>query len=158
MPTIQGISPDWASIAIRATPTGGSLVKLGNIKSIKSGIKRTIGKQKEGGRAIKRTVGEVEYECEAEFYQDGYDELLSALVPISPTSGNQIRIGLATLLINMQWSVPNDSRIYERRIKGCMITGIQTDASEGTDAQTTTVTFDPIEIADVKDGREIILI
>jgi hypothetical protein len=157
-PTINGISPDWACIAIRMTPTGGTLVEMGNIKSIKSSRKREVGRQREGGRTIKRTIGQIDYEAELELYLDGYHQLIDALSAGAPTSGNQKRLGLATFLINQQWSVPNDSRIFERRIKGCMLMGDSLDASEGTDAQTITLPLDPIEIADVKDGVEYVLI
>lgn len=158
-PTINGIAPSWADIAIRLSATGGgSVVEMGGIKSIKSSRKREVGKQREGGRAIKRTTGSVDYEAELELYLDGYDQLIDALAASAPTSGNQKLLGLSTFLINQQWSVPNDSRIFERRIKGCMILGDSLDASEGTDAQTITLPLDPIEIVDVKNGIEFKII
>ncbi len=120
--------------------------------------KREIGRQREGGRTIKRTTGQIDYEAEIELYLDGYHKLIDALAASAPSSGNQKRMGLSTFLINQQWSVPNDSRIFERRIKGCMLLGDSLDASEGTDAQTITLPLDPIEIADVKDGVEFVII
>ncbi len=157
-PSINGVSPSWADVAIRLTPTGGSLVTMGEIKSIKSSRKREVGYQREGGRPIKRTTGSISYECELELYLDGYHKLIDALSANATTVGNQKLLGLSTFLINQQWSIPNDSRIFERRIKGCMLLGDSLDASEGTDAQTITLPCDPIQICDVKDGVEYILI
>lgn len=157
-PTINGIAPSWADIAVRLTPTAGKLIEMGSIKSLKSSRKLERGRQREGGRTIKRTTGQIDYEAEMELYLDGLHELIDGLAAGAPTSGNQVRLGLASFLINVQWSVPNDSRIFERRIKGCMLAGDTLDAAEGTDAQTITIPLDPIEIADVKDGVEYILI
>jgi hypothetical protein len=157
-PVINGIAPSWADVAVRLTPTGGSLIEMGEIQSIKSSRKVERGRQKEGGRTIKRTTGEVTYEASITLYLEGLHKLIDGLGPVSPLVGNQRRLGLATFLVTQQWSIPNDSRIFERRIKGCMLNGDSIDAAEGTDAQLIEIPLDPLEIVDVKDGVEYLMI
>ncbi len=157
-PVIDGTAPSWADIAVRATPNGGELIEMGDIAGISTGVTVEKGRQREGGRTIKRTRGSVDYEASWTLYADGYIKLIRGLMGLAPTQGNRAFIGLVPFLINVQWTPLGSNVIFEKRLKGCLITGDSEDSEEGSDAAQVEMTLDPIEICRVIDGVEILLV
>lgn len=155
---IDGIAPSWADIAVRATPNGGQLIEIGDIAAIKTGTKVTKGRQKEGGRTIKRTRGSVEYDASWTLYSSGYLKLVRGLIPLAPTQGNQAFVGLVPFQINVQWTPLGSNEIFEKRLKGCLLLTDSEDSAEGEDAAQIEMDLDPLEIVRVVDGVEIMLI
>ncbi len=165
-PLINGIAPSWSDIAVRLTPTGGlgaligalagNLLEIGDIYSIDSGWEVEVGEQREGGRVIKRTTGSIKHTASASFYASGYKKLITGLIAGAPRNGNQVQIALATFTLSVIWSPPGSVEIFERRIKGCRLTGNTVSASEGTDAQRVDVTLNPLQVVDVIDGQEVV--
>lgn len=156
-PVLDGIAPSWADIIVRATPLGGPLIDIKDIKSIETGVTVEVGEQRgaSGGRVMKRTTGAVSYEAKATLYRDGYDNLIEKLSALAPKRGKQDLVSLVTFGIQVQHTPPGSSKIFEYRIKGCRLLGRTLASAEGTDADTVDLVLNPLEIVDIKNGREI---
>lgn len=158
-PLTDGIAPSWADISVRVTAIGGSLVKIGDIAAIDSGWTVELGEQREGGRVIKRTRGSVSYEASMTLYASGYQKLLRGLMAAAPRNARgQALLALAHFTVNVQFTPPGSVDILEYRLKGCRILGRTLNGAEGNDAQQIELPLNPIEIADVIDGTEIIAV
>jgi hypothetical protein len=159
-PIIDGIEPSWADIAIRATPLGGALVQLIDIKSINTGTSVEIGDVRgaSGGRVRKRTTGASKAEASVVLYRTGYDSLLEGLLEHAPLRGNQRLISLAVFGVQILYSVPGSSQIFDRRLKGCRIAGDTVNAAEGPDAAEVEVPLSVIEIAHMIKGVEVVML
>lgn len=159
-PSVNGIAPSWSDVEISFTPDGAAILESEDIAGIKSAPKLDIGTQKgtSGGRPKKRTTGAVEYEASITLYREGYQKLLRALMAKAPTRGNQVRISLVPFEILVQFTPFGSDEIFTRRIKGCRIAGGSMDHKEGSDADQVEVPLSTIEVADVIDGKEVVLI
>ncbi len=160
-PVLDGVAPSWADIIIKASPVAdGSLLDVKDIQAINSGSTVEFGEQRgaSGGRVIKRTTGQVSHEASMTLYRSGYQKLLRALKGLAPKRGNQRAIALVPFNIQIQHTPPNDIEIYEYRIKGCRIAGRNLNGAEGTDADLVEVALNPIEIADLIDGEEVVML
>jgi hypothetical protein len=155
-PVLDGIVPSWADIIVKATPAGGALIDIKDIKSISTGVTVEVGEQRgaSGGRVMKRTTGAVSYEASATLYRDGYDKLLEELTKTATTRGAQSKIALVHFGIQVLHTPPGSSRIFEYRIKGCRLLGRTLAGEEGTDADTVDVVLNPLEIVDIVNGKE----
>jgi hypothetical protein len=155
-PVLDGIVPSWADIIVKATPVGGALIDIKDIKSISTGVTVEVGEQRgaSGGRVMKRTTGAVSYEASATLYRDGYDKLIESLMAIAPPRGNQRLVSLVHFGIQVLHTPPGSARIFEYRIKGCRLLGRTVAGEEGTDADTVDVVLNPLEIVDVVGGKE----
>jgi hypothetical protein len=156
-PVLDGIVPSWADIIVRATPAGGPLIDIKDIKSIETGVTVEVGEQRgaSGGRVMKRTTGAVSYDAKATLYRDGYDNLIEKLMALAPKRGNQLLISLVHFGIQVQHTPPGSTKIFEYRIKGCRLLGRSMSSAEGTDADTVDLVLNPLEIVDIKNGKEI---
>lgn len=156
-PVLDGIVPSWADIIVRATPSGGPLISIAGIKSIETDVTVTVSEQRgaSGGRVMARTTGAVAYTAKATLYRSGYDELIEKLGALAPTRGKQQLISLVHFGITVQHTPPGSSKIFECRIKGCRLLGRNLASAEGTDAQTVDVVLNPLEIVDIKNGKEV---
>lgn len=158
-PILDGICPSWVDIEVRVKGIlGGSLLKLGDIKAISSGSTVEVGEQREGGRVIQRTAGSVGHEAIWTLYASGYLKMQRALLPIAPLRGNQALISLVHFSIQILWTPPGSSDVFERRLKGCRLLGNKNDGAEGNDPSVYEMPLSPLEIADVVDGVEIVMI
>lgn len=157
-PVVDGVAPAWADIAVRLTPTGGELIPMGAIQALTTGTNVELGEQREGGRVVKRTRGDVSYEASMTLYADGWQQLLRGLAAQATNDGNRLLVGLTPILINVQWTPPGSNEIFEKRLKGCRIIGESEDSAEGTDAAVIELTLSPLEIVRVIDGQEYALI
>lgn len=155
---MNGVSPSWADIQVRVSPLGGTLIEVGDISALSGGPTVEVGRQREGGRTIKRTQGTVSYEASMTLYSSGWHKLIRGLVAQAPLRGNQRLLSLAVFNIGVLWTPVGSDDIFERRYKGCRILGATQDSAEGNDAQQIEVPIDVLEIADFVDGVEIVLL
>jgi len=157
-PLIDGIVPSWSDIGIKITPKGAPVIDSKDIKAIKRTRDGEIGDQlgASGGRVMARTTGKSRPGLTITFYRSGLSQLFEALAPIALKRGNQARIGLIPLFIQVQHTPFGSSRIYEWRAKGVRLMGDSMDASEGTEADTVEVTCNPLEIVDMINGVEVL--
>jgi hypothetical protein len=160
LPSINDIAPSWADIAITASITGGQLLTMADIAGIKWSRKVEVGVQRgaSGGRIMKRTTGQIDYECSAVIYRSGVRKLKRALVSLAPTRGRQAMISLVAFDIMVQHTPPGETDIYQTKIKGCRFLGDDDDNKEGPDADKVTVTLNTISIVDIIDGNEVVLL
>lgn len=175
-PLINGFCPSWCDIAVRVSPGGGPLIEIGDIAEINYNASVELGEQREGGRVVNRTRGSVSYEAGMKLYASGYQKLLAGLTAAAPVRGSQSLLSLAVFTINIQFTPPTGGGlagqaigiaanalgvgggIFETRLKGCRVIGRNVSAAEGNDAQQIEVPLSVIEIADVFNGREVVLI
>jgi hypothetical protein len=155
---LNGIAPSWADVAVSVTPSGASLIKTNQIKSLNSSRKVDVGLQKQGGRVFKRTTGESTQEGTIVFYRDGYDELIREFVKIAPKRGNECLISLVYFTVQVLHTPPGSTKIYERIWEGVRIVGDTMNGAEGTDAQEVEVPVSIIQIADMVDGQKVVLL
>ncbi len=159
-PTLNDIEPSWADIAVTATVSGGSLLSIADIASIKWTRKVEVGEKRgaSGGRVMARTTGQASYEASATLYRSGMRNLLKALVATAPTRGNQAIVSLVAFDILIQHTPPGESEIYQVKIKGCRYLGDSDDMKEGMDPDKVEVTLNPIEIANIINGQEVVML
>ena len=158
VPVLNGITPSWADIQVRASIDGGELITMGDIQAINTGVTVEVGKQKEGGRLIKRTTGDVTDEATWTLYAAGWTKLLKALKSKATQRNGQFLVGLVHFQVHMIWTPPGSDDVLEQKIKGCRILGRSIDSAEGTDAQLIEVPLSPAQIVDVIDGDEVVMI
>lgn len=163
-PTLDDIEPSWADIAVNFAVSGGSLIEMADIAAIKTGSKVEVGERRgaSGGRVMARTTGSSSYESSATLYRSGLRKLLRGLVSraktLGYTRGNQVIISRVSFDIIIQHTPPGETEIYEQHIKGCRYLGKSDDMKEGNDADKIEITLNPIEIADIIDGQEVVLL
>lgn len=158
---LDGIAPSFADIRVIATPSNAPLIEMEDIKSINTGMSMEIGEQRgaSGGRVIYTTTGNVKNEASMTLYATGFNKFLRGLRPLAPLRGGKQRlISLVHFGLQVIWTPPGMTEIFEFRVKGCRYTGRAFNAAEGPDAQTIDVTLNPKEIADMIDGEECVLI
>lgn len=135
------------------------MIEVGDIAAIDSGWTVEVGEQREGGRVIKRTRGSVSYEASMTLYASGYQKLLRGLLEQATTNTKgQALISLVHFTVNVQFTPPGSDDILEYRLKGCRILGRNLNSAEGNDATQIELPLNPIEIADVIDGVEVIAV
>ena len=155
-PVLNGITPSWADIQVTVEGSDQPLIERFDIAAINSSATVEVGEQRAGGRVIKRTTGSVSCEAAMTLYRPGYMKLLRGLIAAMPTRGAQRLARFAHFNITYQFTPEGDTEIYERRIKGCFISGSSESAAEGTDASQIEVSLNPLEVVDVIDGEEVI--
>jgi len=158
-PSINDFAPSWADIEVTATVDGGDLVEMTDIAAIKWGRKVDVGEQKgTGGRTMKRTAGQGSQEASATFYRSGLRKLIKSLMKNAPTRGNQVIIGVVAFDILIQHTPIGETEIYTTKITGCRYLGDADDMKEGPDADKIEVTLNPIQVAQIIDGKEVVLV
>ena len=159
-PSVDGIAPSWADIQATFTISGGDLLQMSDIAGIKWSRKVEVGEQRgtSGGRVMARTTGQASYEASATLYRSGLRKLIKALVKKADSRGNQKVIGTLAFDILVQHTPPGESEIYTTKIKGCRYLGDSDDMKEGNEADKVEVTLNPIEIANIIDGNEVVLL
>src|SRR5690349_10768406 len=159
-PVLDGVAPSWADIVVKIAGAETPLIEMADIKSINTSCSIEVGEQRgaSGGRVLKRTTGSSKHEASMVLYYSGFRKLLQNLKEAAPLRGNQRVVGLVHFGIQFQFQPPNDSAIYEVRIKGCRYLGRDLNPSEGTDAQTVDVKLNPLEVVDMIDGEEVVIL
>jgi hypothetical protein len=159
-PALNDIVPSWADIQTTFTISGGDALDMVDIAAVKWGRKSELGEQRgaSGGRVMARTSGSGSQEASATLYRSGYRKLLKSLMAKAPTRGNQALISYVSFDILIQHTVPNDPEIYTTHIKGCRFLGESDDMKEGNEADKIEINLNPIEVANVINGKEVVLL
>lgn len=159
-PSLNDIEPSWADISVTAQVIGVSLLSIADIAAIKWSRKNEVGEKRgaSGGRVMSRTTGQGSQEATATLYRSGKRNLITALAAVAPQRGNQSLISLVSFDIIIQHTPPGSFDIFEVWLKGCRYLGDSDDMKEGFDPDKVEITLNPIEIADVIDGQEIVLL
>lgn len=159
-PSLNDFEPSWADIAITATATGAPLLEMSAVAALKWSRKVEVGEARgtSGGRIMKRTTGQGSQDASGTFYRSGMRALIKSLMAVAPTRGNQVLISLVSFDIDIQHTPPGETEIYHVRIKGCRYLGDSDDMKEGTDADKVEITLNPIEIANIVNGQEVVLL
>jgi hypothetical protein len=159
-PSLNGIDPSWADISVTATVLGGDLLDMADIAALKWSRKVEVGEKRgaSGGRVISRTTGQASYEASCSLYRSGYRRLLKSLAAKAPTRGNQQLIALVAFDFLIQHTPPGETEIYQVKIKGCRFLGDADDMKEGPEADKLEVTLNPIEIANIINGQEVVML
>lgn len=163
-PSLNDIAPSWADIGVNFAVSGGAVLDMADIKSLKWSRKSEVGEQRgaSGGRVMARTTGSGSQEASAVLYRSGMRKLIKGLMAQAQTNGlvrgNQVIISLVSFDITIQHTPPGETEIYEVHIKGCRYLGDSDDMKEGNDADTIELTLNPIEIANIINGKEVVLL
>lgn len=159
-PSVNDIAPSWADIETTFTVGGGDALGMVDIAGIKWSRKVEVGVQKgaSGGRVMARTTGEGSQEASVTLYRSGLRRLIKSLMSVAPTRGNQKIISGIAFDILVQHTPPGETEIYTTKIKGCRYLGDSDDMKEGNEADKVEVTLNPIEIAQIIDGVEVVLL
>jgi hypothetical protein len=159
-PSLNDIEPSWADIATTFTVTGGELIDMADIAGIKWDDKVTVGERRgaSGGRVMARTTGSVALTASAELYRSGHRRLVKGLMANAPTRGNQLLISLVSFDIMIQHTPPGEDEIYVVKLSGCRLLGRGFDLKEGDDADKVAIELNPMVIAEIIDGKEVVLL
>jgi hypothetical protein len=157
-PTFNGVAPSWADATITLSPDGAPLLESLDIKAISTNSSVEVGSQKSGGRVMKRTAGDLSNEASITLYRSGYQKLLRGLMAVAPSRGDVKLIRYVHFNIAYQYTPMFDVEVYERRVKGCFVSGSAVNGAEGTDPSEVEVPLSILEICDVIDGVEVSLL
>jgi|SRR5579859_2398543 len=159
-PTVDGIAPSWADIGVSFTVGGGDLLEMVDIQGIKTGRKVEVGEQRgaSGGRVMARTTGQGSQEASMTLYRSGLRKLIKSLMKNAPTRGNEVIIGVVAFDILIQHTPPGETEIYTTKITGCRYLGDADDMKEGNEADKIEITLNPIKVAQIIDGKEVVLL
>ena len=163
-PSLNGVEPSWADITVSYTVGGGQAFVMSDIAAVKWARKLEVGKKRgaSGGRIMARTTGQSDYECSVQLYRAGLDTVLNSLASAAVAQnflrGNQVMIGLVSFDWLIQHTPPGSSAIYTTKIKGCRWLGESDDMKEGVDPDKVEVNLDPVEIARLMNGKEVVLL
>jgi hypothetical protein len=158
-PLVNGVACSWSDVGIKASPKGGKLIDVGDIAGVKRNRTVEVGEQKQGGRVVARTTGEVKYEFSMTLYRSGHSSLLEVLADLAPIrQGNQARVGLVPMFVQVQHTPFGSTRLFDWRAKGVRLAGDAMDAGEGSEADKVEVPCSVIEIVDWIKGKEVLFI
>jgi hypothetical protein len=157
-PSYNGITPSWADVIIRITPDGAPLVEARQVKAINTNVSLEVGEQRAGGRVMKFTAGSSSNEGSLTLYRGGWQDMLTALVDLAPKRGDLYILRYVRFNVNYIYTPVGDTAIYERRLKGCFVSGAAMNGAEGTDAAEVEVPLKVTEITDVINGKEVVLL
>ena len=161
-PVLDGIAPSWADITVRSKPLGGQLIEMKDIAAINSSTSVEVGIQRStaGGRPMRRTTGQVDYDGSITFYRYGFESFIEKLAEASEiTRGNQVIISVVPFLIDVQHTPPGSERLFHFRLKGCRLLGDSDSLAEGTDADQVECPISILEkVRVLPDGREVVFL
>lgn len=159
-PFVNDMECSWADIGISFTVFGGPVIEEPDVSAVKwdraveVGVKRGAS----GGRVRSRTRGSGSQNASMTMYRGGLLRLIRGLMQKAPLRGNQRIIGVVQFDILVQHTPLLSTEIFKTKIKGCRYLGDSDDMSEGNEADTVEVTLNPIEVAQIIDGQEVVLI
>ena len=155
-PLYNGIAPSWANISAVAQIDGGVALDLPNIQAVNTGSEVEVGEVEGGGIVVKRTTGSLKNTASIQLDHDGYQSMLRQLMALAPSRGNQKVLRTVHFDLNIQWTPPGSTEIYEERCKGCFFTGRDLNSAKGSDATMVDVKLNPLQVVDVVDGVEVV--
>lgn len=159
-PILDGVAPSWADISAIASSNGSPLLTVKDFQSISTNTTVEVGVQRgaSGGRVIRRTTGQVDFEASLVLYRTGYNELLRKLIPLAPQRGNQRAVSLVKFDIQVMHTPFGSEDVFEFRLMGCRLTGRALNPAEGTDAETVDCPISLVNIVDIVDGVEVVML
>ena len=159
-PSLNGVEPSWADIAVTISATGQTALSMIDIAGLKWSRKVEVGEKRgaSGGRIMARTTGQGSQDASGTFYRSGMRKLVKSLMSNAPTRGRQVIISNVAFDIMIQHTPAGESEIYVVKLKGCRYLGEADDMKEGTDADKLDITLNPIEIVNIINGREVVLL
>ena len=157
-PLINGLTPSWADVKATATVGGATLVPMSYIAAVNTGSTVEVGKQMAGGRVMKRTTGSLSDEASMTLYYGGLPNLLRAMVEYAPVRGNQYIISAVPFEMQVQYLPDGVDEIFDIRLRGCRLLGLNCNGAEGTDPNKAEVALNPIQIVHMVDGKEVVLL
>jgi hypothetical protein len=159
-PTLNGVAPSWADIQTTFVIGGGPLIFMTDIAALKWSRKVDVGKQRgaSGGRILKQTTGQVDYDASATLYRSGKRALIKGLMTQGIPRGRQLAISGVGFDVLIQHTPPGEIEIYQVKLKGCRFLGDADDMKEGADPDKIEVTLNPIEIVDIINGIEVAML
>jgi hypothetical protein len=159
-PSVNGIEPSWSDINATAIVDGGPLVFMSAISAIKWSRKVEVGVRRgaSGGRVMARTTGEGSQEASCTFYRSGLRDFITSLIPFAPMRANQAAISLVSFDVMIQHTPPGELTIYETKLAGCRYLGDSDDMKEGSDPDHIEVSLNPIYVANIINGIEVVLL
>lgn len=159
-PSVNDFESSWADIALTIQPIEGSVLSTIDFAAVKWSRKVEVGERRgaSGGRVMARTTGSVSYEASFTFYRKGYLTLLRTLMATAPSRGTQKRVSLVAFTVTVQHTPIGSTEVFETKIKGCRLLSDSDDMKEGNDADKLELTLNPIEIANIIDGVEVVLL
>lgn len=163
-PLYNGIAPSWADAICKVTGTDIELLELKDIAAINTSRSLEVGEQRglSGGRVMKRTTGATSQEASLGLYRSGFDAFIRRLVAAAEsqghTRGNEILISLVHFDFQWLYTPPGSALIFERRLYGCRYMGDTMNTAEGIDADQVECPLSVIKIADIIDGKEVVLL
>lgn len=163
-PVYDGIPPSWADLIVECAIYDGALFGIKDVAAINTSRSVEVGEKRglSGGRVMGRTTGAQSAEASITFYLDGFttfcENLATAAEAKGLVRGNEVLISLVHFDFLMQWSAPGSAKIHKRRVLGARVLGDTISPAEGTDAQQVEVPLSVIKIADVVNGRDVVLL
>lgn len=158
-PDLKGFAPSWTDVACTAKLFDGPLIEMEDIAGLNWSDSVEVGVQKRSGRPYKRTTGELSTEATATLYRSGHRKLIRNLASIAPKRGNQALISLVVFNFTVKYSPPwDEDEIYIAQILGCRVLGRNAQAGEGSDAGKIEINLNPMQVAEIEDGQEIVLL
>src|SRR5688572_2403126 len=114
-PILDGVAPSWADIECKASSNGSNLLTIKDFQSINTNTTVEVGVQRgaSGGRVIRRTTGQVDFEANIVLYRTGYQALLRSLIPLAPRRGNQVGVSLVKFDIQVMHTPFGETEVYE---------------------------------------------
>lgn len=159
-PLFNGTAVSWADIVVKTLFDGGTILTTEDIAGVKRSRSLEVGEKRgaSGGRVMAYTTGAVSQEFTWILYRDGFQRYVRELQSRAPKRGNQYAIARVFFNIEVQHTPIGSNEIFTYRVKGCRHKGDTMDHSEGVDADKVEVPIIVTEIADVIDGKEVVLL
>jgi hypothetical protein len=156
-PTLDGIVPSWADVAVTCDIINGPLLDIADIKEISSSATVEVGEQKAGGRVIAFTQGELKCEAKMTLYYTGALKLWRELGKVAPEQNGQKRISLVHFNITYEFTPLGSNEIFRRKILGARLVTNPLESGEGVDATEVECGLVCKQVVDVIDGVEHVL-
>ena len=157
-PVFNDITPSWADVKATATVGGATLVPMSYINAVNTGTTVEAGKQMAGGRVMRRTTGSLSDEASMTLYHGGLPIMLRSMIPYAPVRGNQYLISLVTFDMQIQYLPEGADEIFDIRLDGCRLFGLNANGAEGTDPNKVEVALNPMQVIHMVDGKEVVLL
>ncbi len=163
-PVYDGIAPSWADFKCVITGTTITLLETKDVAAVNTSRSVEVGEKRgaSGGRVMSRTTGASSQEASFTLYYDGYLRMLETLmaqaIARNFVRGNEVLISLVHFDFQMLHTPPGSTRIFDRRVKGARVIGDSLNPAEGTEATKVEVPLSVIKIADMINGKELVLL
>ncbi|OFV81992.1 MAG: hypothetical protein A2Y78_00210 [Acidobacteria bacterium RBG_13_68_16] len=161
-PLYNGVAPSWADVEVLISGLDMPLLQSEDVKAVNTSATVEVGTQYAGGRPKARTTGQASYEASLTLYRSGYDKLLRGLQAAAEAKGyvrgDLARISLVNFNVTLRHTPPGSDAIFEVQMLGCRVLARTLNSTQGTDPDEVEVPLSVLEIADVVDGKNVVLL